>query len=124
MKKRKKKPKHKKENVIGLAWYTREQWELLKQVADDAEIMDDTFSDWEQNAGNAARMLRQSGYPVGIVDIDVTELIQWCKSRNQPIDGEARTEFVIEKLREGRPRRQSHEKSPKKQSESDSEEIP
>lgn len=102
MKKPRKKPKHKKENAIGLAWYSRQQWEILKQVADDAESLDLTFSLWETNAENAARMLRQSGYAVEIVDIDVTELLQWCKSNKRPLDGEARSDFVEEKIQDSR----------------------
>ena len=102
MKKSRKKPKHKKENAIGLAWYSRQQWEILKQVADDAEGLAPTFARWEANAKNAARMLRQSGYAVEIVDIDVTELLQWCKSNNRPLDGEARSDFVEEKIQDSR----------------------
>jgi len=102
MKKRRKKPKHKKEGAIGLAWYSRQQWEILKQVADDAESLDHTFSQWEAKAQNAARMLRQSGYAVEIVDVDVTELLQWCKSGNRPLDGEARSDFVEEKVQDTR----------------------
>ncbi|MFP3999142.1 MAG: hypothetical protein ACLFUN_04800 [Desulfobacterales bacterium] len=97
-KKNKKKTKHKKSHPIAFAWYTREQWELLCQVASDADSMDETFEQWEETAGNAYRMLLQSGYPVRTVNIDVAELLRWCKARNRPVDGEARTDFVMEKL--------------------------
>jgi hypothetical protein len=123
MKKRKKKPKHKKnESPIGLAWYSREQWELLKQAADDADGMDDTFSQWERNAQNAHRVLRQSGYAVEIVDVDVAELLGWCKSQRRPLDGEARSEFVLEKLQENRHPGRSRQKDPAKNSPKDPEE--
>lgn len=93
-----KKPKHKKEQPIALAWYTEEQWELLRQVAADWDSMDQTFAQWKNSAGNAYRVLLESGYPVETVDVDVTDLIQWCKSRNRPIDGEARSDYIEEKV--------------------------
>ncbi len=95
-----------------MAWYSRRQWELLKQVADDAETMDDTYSQWESNTQNAFRILRQSGYPVEIVDVDVAELINWAKSARRPIDGEARSEFVLEKTNQGRPKKKSLQNLP------------
>lgn len=101
----KKKPKHKKEQPIALAWYTEEQWELLRQVAADWDSMDQSFARWEKSAGNAYRLLLESGYPVETVDVDVADLIRWCKSRNRPVDGESRSDYVAEKLEERSSRR-------------------
>lgn len=98
MKRQRKKTKHKKDRPIALAWYTREQWELLSQVAADSDSMEETYEQWENNAGNAYRILHRSGYLVRTIDIDVTELLRWCKSRNRPLDGEARSDYVEEKL--------------------------
>ena len=44
--------------------------------------------------------LIQSGRVVVKVEVDVEELIEWCRSQGRPIDGEARTDFVLEKLQE------------------------
>ena len=104
-KQHRKKPKHKKEQPIALAWYSREQWELLRQVAADWDSMEPTFERWESSAGNAYRMLRQSGYRVETVDVDVADLLQWCKTRNRPVDGEARSDYIEEKLEERHARR-------------------
>ena len=30
---------------LGLAWYTREAWKRLREVADDRDALDDTFED-------------------------------------------------------------------------------
>ncbi len=98
MKPNRKKSKHKKDQPIALAWYSREQWEFLRQVASDAESMEETFEQWETTAGNAYRILLQSGYPVRTVNVDVAELLRWCNSCNRPVDGEARTDYIEEKL--------------------------
>jgi hypothetical protein len=34
------------------------------------------------------------------VDIDVEELLRWCNSQNRSVDGGARSEFTVIKLRE------------------------
>ena len=36
--------------VIGIGWYDRAQWTKLKQVAADAEKLDDTYEDWLRRA--------------------------------------------------------------------------
>lgn len=107
MKQGRKKSGHKKDAPITLAWYSREQWELLCQVASDADSMDETFEQWEETAGNAYRLLLQSGYPVQTINVDVAELIGWCKSHNRSVDGEARTDFIEEKAEERTRRRRS-----------------
>ncbi|MCF8094331.1 MAG: hypothetical protein K9J79_03125 [Desulfobacteraceae bacterium] len=102
MKQHRKKTKHKKDHPIALAWYSREQWELLRQVAADADGMEETYEQWEDNAGNAYRILYRSGYVVETVDVDVPELLRWCKSRNRPLNSEARSDYIEEKLEDRR----------------------
>jgi hypothetical protein len=83
--------------------------------------MDDTFERWQSNAQNASRILRQSGYPVQMVDIDIAELIAWCKEEHRPIDGEARADFVQEKIQNShsgqKPRKNNPENPSYKKSE-------
>lgn len=105
MKQQRKKPKHGKEAPIALARYTREQWMLLKQVATDAGTLPETFEKWRADTDNAYRILLQSGYVVQFVEVEVTELIKWCKSRSRPLDGEARSDYIAEKLEDFRHRR-------------------
>ncbi|MFW6334559.1 MAG: hypothetical protein ACOC0W_04740 [Desulfosalsimonas sp.] len=106
MKQQRKKAKHKKDHPIPVAWYTRQQWEILRQVAADSEKMEDSFEKWEASAGHAYRILLESGFVVRAVYVDVAELLNWCRSRNRPLDGEARTDYIEEKLEEsGKKRR-------------------
>jgi hypothetical protein len=35
---------------LGLAWYGREDWEQLREIADDRDKLDDTYEDWERQA--------------------------------------------------------------------------
>jgi len=36
--------------VIAVAWYSREQWECLKLVADDPDAFDDIYEQWLPSA--------------------------------------------------------------------------
>jgi hypothetical protein len=44
---------------LGLAWYSREDWERLREIADDRDKLDDTYEDWERQA---LKMIRCSRY--------------------------------------------------------------
>lgn len=53
-KRKKKRPSRKRtqdELTVGIAWYTPDQWERVKLLADDADALDDTYNDWLKNAG-------------------------------------------------------------------------
>lgn len=102
MKQNRKKTKHKKDQPVALAWYSREQWELLRQVASDLDSIEHTYELWEDKAENAYRILQQSGYRVETVDVDVAELLRWCKSHGRHVDGEARSDYIEEKIEERR----------------------
>jgi len=101
-KRRKKKSKSNEavDTVLGIAWYTREQWEKLRKVASDPEKLDDTYEDWKVNAEKALRDYAKLGTITRKVHIDVKELMEWCNSLGLPVDGTARSAFAGEKLHE------------------------
>jgi DNA-binding transcriptional regulator/RsmH inhibitor MraZ len=48
---------------LGIAWYTREAWERLRQVADDVQALDKNYEAWERGALAAVRDLECIGRP-------------------------------------------------------------
>jgi|SRR5271165_1414557 len=50
---------------LGLAWYTRETWAHLREVADDAQALDGSFEEWERGTLAAIRDLES----VGLADV-------------------------------------------------------
>lgn len=84
---------------IGMAWYRPEQWTLLREISVDREKMSETWSEWEATASAKLAELRERGVDIRKVDVDVRELQAWCERRHRPIDGAARSEFVVEQLR-------------------------
>ena len=89
---------------LGLAWYTREAWKRLREVADDLDALDDTFEDWERGALAAVRDLESAGRQIRKVPIEVDALVSWCRERHCRIDSAARAEYVTYLLQQGESR--------------------
>jgi hypothetical protein len=80
--------------VVGVAWFDREQWHQLCQVAVDRSKLDDTFEEWEANARQALADLKSVGVNAEPFEVRVAELLQWCNERKLPVDGASRAEYV------------------------------
>ena len=85
--------------VTGLAWYRREQWPLLREVAADPEILEETYDAWLRIAQKAAVDLALEGVRAERVDIDVEELVKWCRANSRLVDSSARAQFTSRKLK-------------------------
>ena len=86
--------------AVGLAWFDREQWHLLREVAADRAKLDDTFEEWETNARRAlADLNKYQGVVAEPFEVRVADLVRWCTERNLPVDGAARAEYVSFMLR-------------------------
>jgi len=80
--------------VIGLAWYTREGWERLRELAVDRAQLDDSFDDWERGAQAAIAQFAEIGRVMRKVPIDVEALLAWCQAQGLPLNSAARAEYV------------------------------
>ena len=100
IKKQKHKPHDKDTPALGVAWYRRDQWERLLEISVDRDILEETYEEWKIYAKSKLRNLERSGIVLKKVDVDVDELLQWCKTQKKPVDGEARSLFAAKKLRE------------------------
>lgn len=85
--------------AVGLAWFDREQWHLLREVAADRAKLDDTFEEWETSARRALASLKSPGVAAESFEVRVTNLVQWCAERKLPVDSAARAEYVSFMLR-------------------------
>ncbi len=83
---------------LGLAWYTREGWARLRELAEDREALDDTFEDWERGALAAICDLQSAGRRVRKVPVDIDALVAWCRERGRALDSAARAEYVSDLL--------------------------
>ena len=81
---------------VAVAWYDATQWAKLKQVAQDADSLDDSYEDWQRGAERLERDLRRKGIEIQRAYIDVDALVVWCASRQKPINGAARSEYAAQ----------------------------
>ena len=86
--------------VMGFAWYRAEQWRHLLEVSEDRDKLESTFKEWEKIAEKALKDFAEHGVQVRKVDIDVEELVSWCRARHLSINSGARSSFAAEKVKQ------------------------
>ena len=89
------------EVVLGIAWFRPEQWELLREVAVDADVLESTHAEWETLARRTIKDLAQQGILARRIDVDVERLQAWCAEHQRPLDASARAAYASERLRYG-----------------------
>jgi hypothetical protein len=99
-KRREQKTKDTDATVMGVAWYRPDQWDRLLDISSDRAELEDTYDEWKAVAEDSIGNLARHGYKLRKVEIDVEELLIWCNSQNRAVDGDARTEFTMMKLRD------------------------
>ena len=82
--------------VVGMAWYRREDWKKLKALFTDAHKLHRTYDEWLKAAETGVKTLTAQGHIVEKVHIDPDEFAGWCAMRGLNIDAKARTQFANE----------------------------
>lgn len=85
--------------LTGVAWYRRSEWPLLLSLAADPEALATTYDEWLVVAEQTYARLRQEGYLVEKVEVELAEMLGWCAVHNRSFDESARSAFVADKLR-------------------------
>lgn len=62
-----------------------------------AAELEDSYDEWVQNAEDAIQKFSAEGMNIRKVDVDVNELVLWCKRKGLSIDGAARSQYAVEK---------------------------
>src|SRR5205823_11750763 len=86
--------------VVGFAWYRREQWERVRDIASDAGEFEDTYEEWLRVAEQKLSELAAAGLDVKKVDVDSEQLILWCNEQGLDMNAQARSRYAAEKLRD------------------------
>jgi len=89
------------DTVTGIAWYRRDQWARLRELAADADRLEEVYADWLAGAQKTAVQMTAVGVRIRRVDIDLDELVRWCQHEDRPLDSAARAAFTAERLRSG-----------------------
>lgn len=85
--------------VTGVAWYRREDWSRLREIASDRANLDDSYEAWLAGAQKTLLELAVAGVAARRVNVDVEALVRWCRAERRPVDSAARAAFVADQLR-------------------------
>ena len=85
---------------VGIAWFTPDQWQILLDISADRDDLEATYAEWERDSKKALRQLRQGGLNVIKVPVEIDELLDWCQSRNIPVNANARSQYAAYKLQQ------------------------
>jgi hypothetical protein len=85
---------------MGVGWYRRDQWALLREVAADRDKLGNSYEEWLAGAQQTLLRMSAEGVRARRVDVDVGALIRWCQAEARSVDAAARAEFVATLLRE------------------------
>jgi len=89
--------------VIGVSWYTAEDWERVKARATDPDRFEATFQEWTAMAEVGLGDLKRAGVNPVKVMIDADEFSAWCSLHRKQNNAASRAEFVTEKVRAQHP---------------------
>lgn len=84
--------------VTGILWWKLKQWERAKKMSSDSHVFDDTYQDWKKGAEKALKNFHDLGIKVYKIEIELDELVKWCKDQKMPFDSKARSKFVSMKV--------------------------
>jgi hypothetical protein len=87
------------ETVVGVAWYSEQDWTRLRLICSDPEEMDDSYAEWRAAAEKTIGDLAKLGRSAEKVDIDIDEFLRWCRLHGRKTDKASRAEFTAYCLR-------------------------
>jgi len=92
---------HDRKNLhLGLAIYRKDQWEAFLASADDLDLLETTWEEWNEVIIKTKKEMAVLGITLIDVIIDIEELNRYCREQNLPNNGDTRSYYVREKLHE------------------------
>ncbi|MGC1953600.1 MAG: hypothetical protein WA970_13740 [Gammaproteobacteria bacterium] len=80
--------------IVGVAWYTREDWTELKAIFEDAESLPTNYADWRVFAELSLQALEHQGISAYKVYIIPKEFTAWCQERGLRKNALARMQYA------------------------------
>ena len=81
--------------MVAICFYTPASYEELKEVADDKKVLCDTYADWLVEFSKVVKGLKEQGIDVVPVNINIGELIKWCKQNKLKNTSSNRSKYVV-----------------------------
>jgi hypothetical protein len=80
--------------IVGMCWYTREDFPRIREIMTDDDNLHDTFDEWQAAAELGERNLQSQGHRVVRTVVKPNEFLAWCRERNLQPNARGRTEFA------------------------------
>ncbi len=84
--------------VTGIAWYRRDQWGRLRELAADPDKLEESYEDWLVGAQKTLVQMAVTGVRAQRVDVDVNALVRWCRLEGRPMNSAARAAYAASQL--------------------------
>jgi len=80
--------------IVGVGWYTEENWKVVKASAVDPDRFENTFQDWIEMAEDSLQKLQAAGISAEKSYIEANALLTWCLAHNKANSAASRAEYV------------------------------
>ena len=83
-------------SLQAMVWYKKEEWEILKEMFVDGDMLPVTYEDWLSRAEQMKNEVQAAGDAVIKVYIDPETFPEWCTQKGLEMNSEARSQLAIE----------------------------
>lgn len=82
--------------VLGVSWYTEEEWAKVRAAATDPEKFEASYQEWLAMVESTISEMRTPGVTVEKCYIESAAFLAWCLAHGRPNDAAARAAYVAE----------------------------
>jgi hypothetical protein len=84
--------------VVGVSWYSEDEWAKVKSFAADPDVFEASFDEWLAMAESALGQLTSMGIVPTKVFIEAQAFKEWCARKSMPNNAQSRSEYVSERI--------------------------
>jgi len=82
--------------AIGIAWYSRQDYQRALEMMDDADQLPGTFDQWLKRAEATEQEMKRAGHVTVRTIIKPEEFTAWCRAKGLKLDAKARSQWSSE----------------------------
>lgn len=80
--------------IVGIAWYRREDWDALRALFVDADVLPDTWDAWLSRAREIEQQVGRDGRRAVRAEIRPEAFRTWCADNGHALDAKGRMAFA------------------------------
>ncbi len=81
-------------SAIGMPWFRRETFDMLRAMFEDGHKLHRTYDEWLRAAEVGRKAQEVKGLRVMCVDLDPNDFPEWCKAQGLHLNAEARMRYA------------------------------